>query len=159
MISLLTNGLNFLNWLVKPHLTNIQRLQALFVIGLGSWMILPHPALAQLSNGAGQLTNNQCSQGFWFLRDINTHIANTLGGLGGADDGLCRIINIFVLGSVILVIGMILWATGDHLGNQTPLRKAFSPFLGWITGIVVIWMVIGITFFGSGTAGNSGGVI
>lgn len=152
--------LKLLDLLSKPWLTNLQRFQALFVMSvMGGVLFVPHRALAQRSaieNGAGDFSNGgQCDAGFWFLRDINSFISTTLGGLGGADQSLCRIINLVVLVSVIAVIAMVLWAVVDHFGNDTPIKKAFSPFVGWITGIVVVWMIIGVTFLGSTVAGSS----
>ncbi|NJM66952.1 MAG: hypothetical protein HC851_15420 [Acaryochloris sp. RU_4_1] len=152
--------LKLLNLLSKPWLTNLQRQQALFVMSvMGGVLFVPHRAFAQrapLENGAGDFTGGgQCEAGFWFLRNINSFIATTLGGLGGADQSLCRIINLSILASVIAVIAMVLWAVVDHFGNQTPIKKAFAPFVGWITGVMVVWMIIGVTFLGSSISGNS----
>lgn len=150
--------LNLLNFIIKPRLSNLQRFQAFMTLGFMSGiMFLPHRAFAQnpLGNGAGQLNNGgQCNVGFWFLRDLNTAIAQIFGGLGGADETFCQVINIVILGSIFGVCFVILWAIADHYGNQTPFKKAFDPFLGFLMGIAVVWMVLGIAFFGSTFAGG-----
>lgn len=154
---ILVQTFRFLDFLTKPRLTNVQRCQALFTISfLGTALYFPEMVLAQaLGTGAGQQNNAQCSTGIWFLRDLNTYIASTLSGLGGADEVVCQIVNIIMLLSLVAVVGMIGWATSDHMGHGTPLKKAFEPFTGWLLGIMVIWAVIGIFFFGT-TVGNAG---
>lgn len=151
-----------LEFAFKPRLDNLQRfcITALVSFYL-AFMYTPLSAVAQnnsnpLGAGAGQTTNNQCSRGFWFMQDINSFITSTFGGLGGADEFFCQIMNIVIFVSVFGTIFVVLWGVADHMGNSTPVSKAFKPLVGWIVAIMVVWMIIGVTFVGIGI-GNNGG--
>lgn len=157
-------ALTLLNGAFKARLTNLQRFQALLTVSLfGGILLLPHGALAQipsgpLTSGAGQGpgSGGQCGSSFWFLSNLYSFIASAFAGLGGASDSVCQVINIVVVVSVFAMAGMILWGFGDHQMNQTPLKKAFSPFAGWLIGLVCVYLVITVAFFGSTIAGNGG---
>lgn len=164
MKKLALKTLDILNSIATFRLTNLQRFQALLTIGFfGSILLLPHRVLAQagpLTNGAGQGNTlsggNQCGQSFWFLSNLYSFVAQAFAGLGGADESVCQVINIVVIGSVFLMAGMILWGLGDHQMNQTPLKKAFSPFMGWLVGLICIYLVIAVAFFGATVGGSNG---
>lgn len=148
----------------KSRLSNLQRFQALLTVGLfGGILLLPHGVLAQvpgagpLTSGAGQAPGSagQCGTNFWFLSNLYSFIASAFNGLGGASDSVCQVINIVVVVSVFAMAGMILWGAGDHQMNQTPLKKAFQPFAGWMIGLVCVYLVIAVAFFGSTLTGGA----
>ena len=123
---------------------------------------MPHRVLAltpagPLTNGAGNAAGGgQCGQSFWFMSSLYSFIAQAFTGLGGAGDFVCQMINILFVISLAAGIGMILWGMGDHHMNETPFKKAFSPFVGWLTGLILIYFIIGFAFFGSTVGGNTG---
>lgn len=165
MNTLVLKALNTLNSIATFRLTNLQRFQALSIFSF-FWgaILMPHSVLAQipggpLTNGAGQNTGGtgaQCGQNFWFMSNLYSFIATAFAGLGGAAESVCQVINIVVIGGIILMVGMILWGLGDHHMNETPLKKAFSPFMGWLIGLVCIYLVIFVAFFSSAVGGNVG---
>lgn len=164
MNTLALKTLDILNSIAAFRLTNLQRFQALLTVGF-FWgvLLMPHSVWAQagpLTNGAGQGNapggGNQCGQSFWFLSNLYSFVANAFAGLGNADESVCQIINIVVIGSVFLMAGMILWGLGDHHMNDTPLKKAFSPFMGWLIGLFCIYLIIAVAFFGATVGGNTG---
>lgn len=156
--------LALVNSLLQSRLTNLQRFQALLTVGLfGGILLLPHGVLAQvpagpLTSGAGQAPGSagQCGTIFWFMSNLYSFIASAFAGLGGASDSVCQVINIVVGVSIFAMVGMILWGLGDHQMNQTPLKKAFQPFAGWMIGLVCVYLVITVAFFGSTIAGAGG---
>lgn len=147
-------------------LTSVQRFQALFTVGVFFGVCgLPLNAVAQvpggpLTTGAGNAApggGNQCGQGFWFMSNLYSFIASAFTGFGGVGENICQVVNIVVIFSVLALVVMVLWGIGDHKLNDTPFQKAFSPFVGWIAGLVMIYTIIFVAFIGVGAGQRTAG--
>lgn len=117
-------------------------------------ILSPSRAFAQ-TLGTGAAQKGQCQNGLWFVRTLNDFVATALVGLGGADDGLCQIINVVVVLMLLGVIIGILWGIGDNQFGQTPIMDAFKPLFKFILALIVISIVLLIAF-ANNTVGNGG---